>query len=414
MKKLLPFLLLCLLFSGCTDRPTEVPATPAPAVETAAPTPAPTPEPTPKPTPEPTPEPAAEQLALRMSSQGQSFTLPAEPDNIPLVWVGADKPVTYSTEEPMGWFYIKWNALPGEWKLSYEGGELLCGQEGFLHECVALPADVREITLTLTEGQVRACGAAAFTPGTLPGWVQQWKAPWEQADLLVFSTHNDDDILFFGGAEPTYGRERGYAVQVCYFTSHWGNATRPNETLDGLWTMGIDRYPIISPMDDYLLNRYSDEDTAAYICEQLRRFRPAVVLSQDRNGEYGHGGHLRLFQALDTALQGSADPAFCPESAEAWGVWDVPKTYLHLYGEEETQTVMDWDSPLSSFGGLTGFQVAEQAYACHKNQLAVSPFVVYGHGSPYDCYRFGLYRSLVGEDEAKNDFFEHLEVTPHG
>lgn len=414
MKKILVFLSLCLLLSGCAVR--EAPAvTPAPtAMPTSAPTPKPTAEPTPEPTPEPTEQPEALQLTLTQSANGVSYTLSPQVKNLPLVWVGREQSVTYSSAEPMSWFYIKWNALPGQWTLSYEGGELLCGQEGFLHECIALPEPVSSVTLTLAEGQVRACGAAAFTEGKLPDWVQRWKAPWDRADLLVFSAHNDDDLLFFGGAEPYYGRELGYAVQVAYLTNHWGDETRPNETLDGLWTMGIDHYPVISPMNDYLLGQYSDGDTAAYICEQLRRFRPSVVLSQDEKGEYGHTAHLRLFKALDTALQSSADPSLFPESAERYGVWDVPKTYLHLYGEEETQTVMDWDIPLASFGGLTGFELAQRAYACHENQVAVSPFYVYGHGTDYDCYRFGLYRSLVGDDQAKNDFFEHIEVTSHG
>ena len=414
VKKTFLLLFCSLLLAGCTTRRTSEPATPVEESAVPISTAAPTDVPASLPTSSPTPAPAARQLSLLQSAEGVSYTLPAVVDNTPLVWIGADKTVTYSTREPMGWFYIKWNALPGEWILSYDGGELHCGQEGFLHECIELPEGVCSITLTLCQGQVRACGAAAFTAGELPEWVQRWKVPWEQADLLVFSTHNDDDILFFGGAEPTYGRELGYAVQVCYFTNHWGDATRPNETLDGLWTMGIDHYPVISPMNDYLLAQYNDDEASAYVVKQLRRFRPQVVLSQDMNGEYGHGAHLRLFQALDTALNASSDPSFCPESAEQYGVWDVPKTYLHLYGEEASQTVMDWDQPLASFGGLTGFEVAEKAYACHKNQVYLSPFVVYGHGTDYDCYRFGLYRSLVGEDETKNDFFEHLEVPTHG
>lgn len=57
LKLLLISLLVAALLAGCSNAPTVVVSTPAPAVETPAPTPSPTPEPTPSPTPEPTPSP---------------------------------------------------------------------------------------------------------------------------------------------------------------------------------------------------------------------------------------------------------------------------------------------------------------------------------------------------------------------
>lgn len=415
MKKSLFLLLISLLFlCGCTQRAANTPAAlpePLPSEMSATPAPASTPEPSPEPEPEPMPE--AKQLGLMLHHKGQTIPQSLEVSNTFAGWIDPGCSISYSSEEPISVFYIKWNQPPGEWTLSYDGGEILCGQSGFLHECVFLPKAVTELTVT-PKALAYFCGATGFTDGTLPSWVQLWQKPWDQADLLVLSTHNDDDLLFFGGAEPYYARERGYRVQVVYFTNHWRDSTRPNETLDGLWTMGIDHYPIISPMNDYELNAYSDEDGAAYLCEQLRRFKPSVVLSQDQNGEYGHGAHFMLFRSLKLALNAAPDASSYPESAEKYGVWDVPKTYLHLYGEPDTQTIMDWDQPLASFGGLTGFELAEKAYACHVNQNYLTAFRVYGHGTDYDCYRFGLYRSTVGEDKAKNDFFENLEVSSYG
>ncbi len=416
MKKGILVLLSFVLLTGCARRETPAPTpTPAPApLLTPAPTPTLTPSPTPAPTPVPTEQKAAEQLSLVMEEGGKRIPLARDVDNIPLVWIGENNSVTYRTDSPLSVFYIKWNALPGIWTLDYGSGKLECGTEGYLHECIFLPEPSCELTLTLAEGQARACGAAAFTEGKLPDWVQIWQPPYERADMLVLSTHNDDDILFYGGAEPTYGAERGYKVQVAYFTNHWGDATRPNEALDGLWTMGIDHYPVISPMNDYQLYNYNDEDGSAYLCELIRRFRPSVLLSQDAQGEYGHDAHLMLFRCLETALEGAAREDYCPDSAEAHGVWDVPKTYLHLWGEPEEQTVLDWDVPLTAFDGLTGLEVARKAYACHKNQVYLTAFEVYAPGTKYDSTRFGLYRSLVGPDEAKNDFFEHLEVSSDG
>ena len=104
----------------------------------------------------------------------------------------------------------------------------------------------------------------------------------------------------------------------------------------------------------------------------------------------------------------------CHDSAASSGLWDTPKTYLHLYGPPEERTVMDWDIPLDAFGGRSAFQVAQAAYDCHVSQHPDKRFFVYPRDNPYTSYEFGLFRSLVGPDEAKNDLFEHLEGYGNG
>jgi hypothetical protein len=79
---------------------------------------------------------------------------------------------------------------------------------------------------------------------------------------------------------------------------------------------------------------------------------------------------------------------------------------------------MDWDQPLSAFGGRTGFEVAEAAYQLHVSQKDAAQknpetgkyekFVVEPRTSKYSCYLFGLAYSSVGEDVNKNDFFENV------
>ena len=82
----------------------------------------------------------------------------------------------------------------------------------------------------------------------------------------------------------------------------------------------------------------------------------------------------------------------------------MPKCYIHLYGENVID--MDWRQPLSAFGGKTSFEVAEEAFRCHKSQQKTDYHVE--DWGPADNSLFGLYRSLVGPDEKKNDFFENL------
>ena len=93
-----------------------------------------------------------------------------------------------------------------------------------------------------------------------------------------------------------------------------------------------------------------------------------------------------------------------PGSAEKYGTWDVPKCYIHLY--EENPVDMDWRVPLEAFGGKTGFDIAEEAFKCHVSQQKTDYHVE--DWGPWDNSLFGLFRTLVGPDEAKDDFFENI------
>jgi len=83
----------------------------------------------------------------------------------------------------------------------------------------------------------------------------------------------------------------------------------------------------------------------------------------------------------------------------------VPKCYLHLYDKD--QITFDWQgTKLSAFDNQSAFEVADAAWKCHLSQQSTE-YKVYEDG-PYDSQVFGLYRSLVGDDQAHNDFFENL------
>ena len=252
-----------------------------------------------------------------------------------------------------------------------------------------------------------------FSAGVLPGWVQQWQPPLAKADLVAFSTHADDEHLFFGGILPTYAGERGLAVQVAYLTYH--RPERTHELLNGLWAVGVTAYPLIGPFADNIStkeslkaaeNAFGRERVLEFQVETLRRFKPSVVVGQDLNGEYGHGAHMLNAQTLAEALELSGDAAYFPQSAALYGVWDVPKAYLHLY--PENQIVMNWDIPLARFNGKTAFEMAQEGFAMHKSQAG--DFAVRQSGSWQDCRKFGLLRSTVGPDIAKNDLFEHIPL----
>ena len=177
---------------------------------------------------------------------------------------------------------------------------------------------------------------------------------------------------------------------------------------------GIKAYPIIGPFQDYFADSlrqaqrtYKEEEILAFQVELLRRFRPLVVIGHDINGEYGHGVHMLNAYTLQKALELSNDPQAYPESARRYGLWDVPKTYLHLW--PENPILLEWDQPLTRFGGRTGYEMAIEGFACHVSQQ--NYFSVRKRGV-HDCRAFGLYRSDRGPDLNGDDFMEDLPPGP--
>lgn len=304
------------------------------------------------------------------------------------------------------------------------------GQYRMLHEFVQLQQPTTVVTITFPT-KVRLSEISAYSPGEVPEDVQVWQPPLEgNTDILLLATHGDDDQLYFAGLFPLYAGERNYRVQVAYLTDH-RNITnvRTHEMLNGLWKTGVTAYPVFADFDDFRIDDKqatydyfaklgtTKEELLGYVLEQLRRFDPMVVVGHDFAGEYGHGMHQVYADLLVQALEISNDASAYPELAEKYGVWDVPKTYIHLY--EENPIVIDYDTPLESFEGLTAFQVT-QAYGfpSHVSQQNTMFYKwIYGRNGEitkasqiqeYNPSQFGLYRSTVGADVQKNDFMENV------
>lgn len=303
-----------------------------------------------------------------------------------------------------------------------------CGENGFLHEYIdmeerfgTLPSSVR-ITFN---SQVRLCELKIYSSGEPADDVQIWHpAKPGKADMLLFSTHGDDEQLFFAGILPYYAGELQYEVVVCYFTSHRPIVYhRTHEMLDGLYAVGVRTYPVFGPFPDYhslsleksysvyKKNGYYKEQMLAYVVEQLRKFKPIVAVGHDVEGEYGHGAHRMYSELLREGVELAAREDMYSDSRDEWGIWDTPKTYLHLY--DSNPIVMDWDKPLDSFDGMTAYEVTKfRGFAAHKSQYDDYWWYFDGNETAADCEsyspcEFGLYRSLVGADVTKNDFFEN-------
>ena len=311
--------------------------------------------------------------------------------------------------------YIVWNENPSGYTVS-AGEEVQSFDGEFLHQTVIFGEPVKEFSVDMPYGG-EICDIYVFEDTDFPDFVQTWQEPWQQADIMILSAHGDDEFLMFGGTIPYYAKELGLKVQVAYMTTHWDEQPRPHEVLDGLWAAGVRNYPVIGIIPDIpyqpiwtlseAMALYDTDAVLEWFVKQVRRFKPSVLITHDVNGEYGHGAHKLAAKIVMDGVELTSDAERFPDSAEMYGVWDVPKTYLHFW--QENAITMDWEIPLDSFGGITAREAAQYCYGFHRSQHVWGYSVNYGED--WDCRQFGLYRTLVGTDESA-DFMEHITPLP--
>ena len=340
--------------------------------------------------------------------------------------------IDISSSEDIGGIYLLFDEELDTFSVSTKDKSADCSGE-FIHCYVdtaeLLGEDVRELRLSFRE-QVKISEIYVLSVGECPDWVQRWEPTPERCDVLLISTHSDDEHLFFAGILPYY-TSQGRIVAVAYMTEHYNEHVRRHERLDGLWTAGVRTYPIVGSFTD----RYSEDiawatsnftydghtldELDAFCVELFRRTRPLVVFTHDFEGEYGHGQHMLLAESVARSLYISMYPDKYPESAQRYGTYEVPKAYFHMWGDE--QFFFDFDTPSEALGGLSPFEVSRQAFSCHQSQIpSVFSRWIFGKNNEiktaseieeHSPLKFGLYHSIVGRDTGTGDVFEHL--TPY-
>lgn len=368
-----------------------------------------------------------EDCKFKVCSSGRKYTLMTdkkytsywESNKIKTPWIA----ITAPEGKPIAGLYVCFGNMPESWEIqtSDDGKDWFTAVPGdtrFLHAYVALPQPAQYVRLAVTSEKktaLRINDLFVLSEGDLPDWVQVWQPTEEKADILFLSTHPDDELIFFGGAIPTYAVEQQRKVVVAYFTR--SNTTRSSELLNGLWHMGVRTYPVIGNFkDSYAKNLKAAYKTAGgkgkvneWIVGLYRQYKPEVVVTQDTNGEYGHKQHMMIADAAQNCIALAANEDEFTASTIAYGTWQVKKLYLHLY--PENQITFDWTVPLKSMNGATGIELAEEAYTLHKTQ-ASSGMSVTETGTKYDNRVFGLAFTTVGEDVRKDDFLENIYDAP--
>lgn len=326
--------------------------------------------------------------------------------------------ITAPAGTPIYGMYICFATMPKEYQIQVDRGNgwetVAEGDTSMYHVYVPLEGETK-VRLHCPKQAKFVLGINEIfllSKGEVPDWVQRWEPTHEKADIMFLVAHPDDELIFMGGAIPTYAAEQQRKVVVAYLT--YSNTTRRSELLNGLWHMGVRNYPVIGTLGD----AFSKDAKKAYkkaggqvkvltpVVELFRKYKPEVVVTQDINGEYGHGQHCMVADAALQAYDIAATEGEYLDSFFAYDVWQVKKLYLHLW--EENQLRFDWSVPLESMNGKTGLQLADEAYTLYHITQRGSGYNVAETGAQYDNTLFGLARTTVGQDMRKDDFLENI------
>ena len=324
--------------------------------------------------------------------------------------------ITIENTEMFNYVYIIYYVESMTGTINYNDTSTRIGENNFLHECIKLDEATNKITINYDD-TVRIKEIFLFNE-TLPNWVQTWNQPLDKADILLFSTHSDDEHLFFAGLIPSMIAS-GKNIQVVYLTHHNDNPKRLDEQLNGLWAVGLRNYPVLGAFPDAYsesLNGatnnlsyagFSLDDVINFQIDIIKRFKPLVVVNHDEAGEYSHGQHILNTHALKEALNLLEDE-YKPE-----------KVYLHLYAENPI--TMNYDIPLEYYNGMTAYEVSKLGYAEHDSQQYTwftdwlkgknNEYTKATDIKTYSPTKFGLYYSKNGNYETlDNDLFYDVEI----
>lgn len=288
------------------------------------------------------------------------------------------------------------------------------GQEtkttGFYVDAVSIPDSAAQLRLSVQGKENWVRNLCVYDSRYPDNAVQQWQPIPDKLDVMVISTHQDDEYLFLGGTIP-YACAKGLDVGVVYMTN--GGRSRYTEAMDGLWTAGLRIHPIYLNWRDQKVKSYKTAlktwsqhgvDPQMEVVRLIRKYKPELIVTQDLEGEYGHTQHKLTAHLVADAIPLAKDATYDPESVAEYGAWEVKKVYLHLY--KENQIEMDWDAPLSPDSPISPMFLAQEAFDKHRSQQRA--YSMNREAKTYNNRLFGLYYTAVGPDEAKIDFFEHL------
>jgi N-acetyl-1-D-myo-inositol-2-amino-2-deoxy-alpha-D-glucopyranoside deacetylase len=172
--------------------------------------------------------------------------------------------------------------------------------------------------------------------------------------LMCVHPHPDDEAIACGGLLAA-SVDRGLAVTVvtCTRGEEGENLAgidlgaddllthRMRELAAALAALGVDEHTFLGYRDSGMAGSPANEhpdafaaadlyDAAARLARLVRRHRPAVVVSDDERGTYGHPDHVKAHRVTVRALQLAADPWW--STRDEGEPWAVSRHYVHTLG----------------------------------------------------------------------------------
>lgn len=271
----------------------------------------------------------------------------------------------------------------------------------------------------------------------------------DKADMMIVVAHPDDESTF-GGLIPYYAvGQKKNIVFVCLTSGEWGNGlphhASPTDTPDYsyddsdyprfekipadalypcyyregelarvLMTMGVFTKPIMPRfMDKSGVQPWGTPDPAftlwggrdqvvGFVVEQIRRFKPDIVVTMAANGFNGNPLHAAASRSAVLASAVAGDPAQFPNSLDKHSAWEPKKVYLHAHEDESHERVHSHSWDLECDGHLGKARVlAARGNVLHESQEMKE-----------ECEAstdFVLVQSAVGPDVVNQDnLYENL------
>ena len=238
--------------------------------------------------------------------------------------------------------------------------------------------------ISLTEAKV-------FAPGFEP--TNQPKT--EPVDLMLILSGASDELDMLGGLLPLYAGEHSIRTAVVYVGRDDGNQVQ--EIFAALEAMGLDVIPLFLQREDHLTYRidrlpslWKEQDLRYTLASLMMTYGPQVVVTCDPDDDTTAARAMYTGQLVkDIVTRRSAnDP--------------LPLKKLYLLSQTG-QTVLDGSAPLAVYDGRTAVDVAREGYAQYLSEASFGTVIP-------EKPRFDLAYTTVGEDEAKNDLFEHIDL----
>ena len=306
--------------------------------------------------------------------------------------------VVIEAQDAAGVLVLDWYDVPAVYTVTQLGanGETIQEEtitDSRLGRAVPLDPACAKVSVLFNEAGALGGVSAYAADEALPRGAARFQPALEQADLLIVTAEPGMEWLQFGAVLPIYAREKGMRVSVLY-VSDYGKRARAYEALSGLYDAGCTDYPVFGGFtcDNYdsyktAVDGFDKKALVNYLKAEFAALNPKVIVTHsplDPSGSHALVSECVLLAAVESA--------------------GVQKIYTAGETEGSAPTILDMSAQLNAYGGKTAAEIAASAYALHAARR------IY-HSEIDNSGAYALAYTTLGEDEAKNDLFEHIDDT---